>query len=156
MAVIEFARNVAGMPTANTTENACDTCHPVIDMLPEQKDLIKLKQFGATMRLGAYPAVLKEGSQVRKIYGKEHISERHRHRYEVNPDFIPQLEEKGMLFSGQSPDRRLMEFLELPNHPFFIATQAHPEFRSRFEGPSPLFVAFVKASIENRPVQTTL
>jgi CTP synthase len=156
MAVIEFARNVAGMPTANTTENDCDTCHPVIDMLPEQKDLIKLKQFGATMRLGAYPAVLKEGSQVRKIYGKEHISERHRHRYEVNPDFIAQLEEKGMLFSGQSPDRRLMEFLELPNHPFFIATQAHPEFRSRFEGPSPLFVAFVKAAMENNPVQKTL
>ncbi|MDD5238859.1 MAG: CTP synthase [Candidatus Nanoarchaeia archaeon] len=155
MAVIEFARNVCGMDDANTTEINCDTHYPVIDFMPEQKDLIKLKQYGATMRLGAYPAVLKEGSKVREIYGQEFISERHRHRYEVNPEFIEQLEEKGLVFSGRSPDRRLMEFLELPNHPFFIATQSHPEFKSRFETPSPLFKGFVNAAI-GKTVQKTL
>jgi CTP synthase len=155
MAVIEFARNVCEMRDANTTEIDCDTSHPVIDFLPEQKDLIKLKQYGATMRLGAYPAVLAEGSQVREIYGQEFISERHRHRYEVNPDFIEQLEEKGLVFSGRSPDRRLMEFLELSDNDFFIATQAHPEFKSRFETPSPLFVGFVNAAI-GKTVQKTL
>jgi CTP synthase len=156
MAVIEFARNVCNMKNANTTEIDCDTAYPVIDLLPEQKDLIKLKQYGATMRLGSYPAVLKDGSQVKEIYGKEFISERHRHRYEVNPELIQVLESNGLIFSGQSPDRRLMEFLEIHDHPFFIATQAHPEFKSRFESPSPLFVAFVNSALENKPVQTTL
>ncbi len=155
MAVIEFARNVCGMRGANTTENDPDTKYPVIDFMPEQKELIKLKQYGATMRLGAYPAVLKEGTKVRELYGKEFVSERHRHRYEVNPEFIEKLEEKGLLFSGKSPDKKLMEFLELPNHRFFIATQAHPEFHSRFENPAPLFVGLIKASLE-MPHQTVL
>lgn len=107
------------------------------------------------MHPGLYPAVLEEGSRVREIYGQEFISERHRHRYEVNPEFIEQIEEKGMVFSGKSPDRRLMEFLELPDNDFFIATQAHPEFKSRFESPSPLFVGFVKAAM-GKTVQKTL
>lgn len=154
MAVIEFARNVCGMNGANTTENDLETKYPVIDLLPEQKDLIKLKQYGATMRLGAYPAVLKEGTKVRELYGTEFVSERHRHRYEVNPDFIEAIESKGMIFSGRSPDRRLMEFLEIPNHRFFIATQAHPEFKSRFEGPSPLFMGFIKSCLEIPPQKT--
>lgn len=155
MAVIEFARHLLGMNKANSTEIDPGTPCPVIDLLPEQKELIKLKQYGATMRLGAYPAVLKAGSKVREIYDKEFISERHRHRYEVNPEYISLIEEKGLVFSGQSPDRRLMEFLELPGHRFFVATQAHPEFKSRFESPAPLFSAFVKACLEN-PVQKTL
>lgn len=147
MAVVEFARNVCGMENANSTENDKDTKYPVIDFLAEQKELIKLKQYGATMRLGSYPAVLKEGSLVRKIYNNEFITERHRHRYEVNPDFIPELEDKGLLFSGQSPDRRLMEFLELPNSNF-RATQSHPEFKSRFEKPAPMFLAFIHDALE--------
>ena len=107
------------------------------------------------MRLGAYPAILKEGTLVHRLYGKKEICERHRHRYEVNPKFIEKLEEKGLVFSGVSPDRKLMEFLELPNHRFFVATQAHPEFKSRFEQPSPLFLGFVKACLE-MPQQKTL
>lgn len=148
MAVVEFARNVCEMPGANTTENEPTTKHPVIDLLPEQKELIELKQYGATMRLGDYPAVLKEDSKVRQLYGAEFVSERHRHRYEVNPDYIERIESKGLVFSGKSPDRRLMEFLELPSHRFFIATQAHPEFKSRFENPSPLFTGFIRACLE--------
>jgi len=156
MAVIEFARHVCGMNRAHSTEIDAITPYPVIDLLPEQKELIKLKQYGATMRLGGYPAVLKEGSKVFELYGKKkEVAERHRHRYEVNPDYIGILEERGLVFSGQSPDRRLMEFLEMPNHRFFVATQAHPEFKSRFEEPSPLFMGFVKACLEN-PVQKTL
>jgi CTP synthase len=148
MAVIEFARNVCGLNSANTTENEPNTPYPVIDFMPEQKELIRLKQYGATMRLGAYPAILKEGTKVRELYGKEFVSERHRHRYEVNPEYIETLEKHGLIFSGTSPDKTLMEFLELPTHKFFIATQAHPEFHSRFENPSPLFVGFIKACLE--------
>ena len=155
MAVIEFARNVAGMSGADTTENNPDTKYPVIDFMPEQKELIKLKQYGATMRLGAYPAVLKEGTKVRGLYGKEFISERHRHRYEVNPEYIDKLEKKGIVFSGTSPDKKLMEFMELPNKKFFIATQAHPEFHSRFEEPSPLFLGFMLSCL-NMPNQKRL
>jgi CTP synthase len=156
MAVIEFARNMCGLCGANTTENNTETKYPVIDLLPEQKELIKLKQYGATMRLGGYTAILNEGSKVAELYGKTEISERHRHRYEVNPDFIESLEKGGLVFSGKSPNRRLMEFLELPNHIFFVATQAHPEFKSRFENPSPLFLGFIRASIEHNPIQKTL
>jgi len=155
MAVIEFARNVCGMKNANTTEVDENTPYPVIDILPEQKKLIEEKKMGASMRLGAYPAILKEGTLVHRLYGKKEICERHRHRYEVNPKFIEKLEEKGLVFSGVSPDRKLMEFLELPNHRFFVATQAHPEFKSRFEQPSPLFLGFVKACLE-MPQQKTL
>lgn len=145
MAVIEFARNVCGLEGANSTEIDPNTKHPVIDILPEQKEFLKEKRYGGTIRLGAYPAILKEGSIVSKLYGKLEVSERHRHRYEVNPNYIEILEKHGLVFSGQSPDRRLMEFLELPNHKFFVATQAHPEFKSRFESPAPLFVGFIKA-----------
>jgi CTP synthase len=116
----------------------------VIDLLPEQK---KISKKGGTMRLGGYPAILKKGTIVRRLYGKDRISERHRHRYEVNPKYIQKLESKGLVFSGRSPDRRLMEFVELPDHKYFVATQAHPEFKSRFEKPAPLFLGFVKACL---------
>lgn len=149
MAVIEFARNVCGMDGANTTEADPVTKYPVIDILPEQKRIIEESKYGATMRLGAYTAFLKEGTLVKKLYESEKAIERHRHRYEVNPDFISKLEEKGLVFSGVSPDRRLMEFLELPNHKFFVATQSHPEFTSRFESPNPLFLGFIKACLES-------
>jgi CTP synthase len=143
LAVVEFARNVCKLD-ANTTEVNPNVKDPVIDILPEQK---AIKDKGATMRLGSYPAILKEGTQVRKIYGKEKVEERHRHRYEVNPDYHKILQDKGLIFSGMSPDRRLVEFIELPNQ-FFIGTQAHPEFKSSFLHPAPLFDAFVKACLE--------
>ena len=104
---------------------------------------------GGTLRLGAYPANLTTGSLAQKLYEKESIEERHRHRYEVNPEYIKQLESKGLVFSGVSPDRELMELLELPDHPFFIATQAHPEYKSTFENPSPVFLGFVEAAIKH-------
>lgn len=148
LAVIEFARNVCKLRDANSTEFNPRTKHPVIDIIPEQKELLKKKMYGATMRLGAWEAVLKKGSLVYKIYGKERISERHRHRYEVNPKYVSILEKHGLVFSGKSPDGKLMEFLELPNHIFFVATQAHPEFKSRPLAPHPLFVAFMKKALE--------
>jgi CTP synthase len=101
------------------------------------------------MRLGAYPAVLKEGTLVKKLYNSEKIFERHRHRYEVNPEYVEVLEKNGMIFSGKSPNGMLMEFIELRDHPFFVATQAHPEFKSRPLNPSPLFIGLIKASLEN-------
>ncbi len=145
MAVIDYARNVCGLKGANSTESDSKTPHPVIDILPEQK---KVENKGATMRLGAYPAMLKEGSLVRKLYSREEISERHRHRYEVNPEYVETLEKKGLVFSGVSPSRKLMEFLEIPEHKFFVATQAHPEFKSSLLNPSPVFLGFVKACIQ--------
>lgn len=146
LAVIEFARNVCGLKKAHSTEFDPKTPHPVIDIIPEQKEQLRKKRYGATMRLGAWEAVLKKGSRVWKIYGKKSvISERHRHRYEVNPKYIKILEKNGLVFSGKSPDGKLMEFLELPRHVFFVATQAHPEFKSRPLRPHPLFVEFVKA-----------
>jgi CTP synthase len=148
MAVIEYARNVCGFQTAHTVEINPNTPFPVIDILPEQRLLMKEKKYGATMRLGGYKAILKEGSVVQKLYGKNEVIERHRHRYEVSPDYIQTLESSGLVFSGRSPDRRLMEFLELPKHKFFVATQAHPEFTSRFEEPNPLFLGFVKACMD--------
>lgn len=150
LAVIEFARHMCGLADANSTEIDKNTKHPVIDILPEQKKIIAEGNYGATMRLGAYPAELKKGSQVYGIYGKEKVSERHRHRYEVNPDFIIKLEAKGLVFSGKSPDRKLMEFIELPGHPYFVATQAHPEFKSRPMQPAPLFDGLIKAAIKKK------
>jgi CTP synthase len=143
LAVIEFARSVCKLK-AGTTEINPQVQDPVIDIMPEQK-LIKDK--GATMRLGAYKAVLKERTKIREIYGKEEIEERHRHRYEVNPNYHKVLEENGLVLSGMSPDKRLVEFIELPGQ-FFIGTQAHPEFKSRFLSPSPIFDAFVKACVQ--------
>jgi len=144
MAVVEYARNILSLKGANSTEIDPKTEYPVIDILPEQE---KIDDLGGTMRLGAYPALLKKGSIVARLYGEGEISERHRHRYEVNPEYIEKLEKAGLVFSGKSPDRKLMEFLELPNHKFFIGTQAHPEFKSRLEKPAPLFYGFVEACL---------
>ena len=146
LAVVEFARHVCGMEGAHTTEIDKNTPYPVIDILPEQVEILKKKQYGATMRLGAWPAILKENTLVHSLYGKNRVEERHRHRYEVNPEYIERLEKHGLVFSGFSPDRKLMEFLEIPDHRFFVATQAHPEFTSRFMKPNPLFLGFIKAS----------
>lgn len=147
MAVIEFARNVCGLSGANSTEMDPDTPHPVIDILPEQRGVTDK---GGTMRLGAFPAVLQEGALVHSLYGASHVSERHRHRYEVNPEYHSSLTEKGMVFSGTSPDGKLVEFIELPHLRFFVATQAHPELKSRMECPAPLFYGFVEACLNRR------
>lgn len=149
IACIEFARNVCNLKNANTFEINKNTEHPVIDIMPEQKKNLKESNYGATMRLGAYPAKLKKGTIARSVYKSNEISERHRHRFEVNPDYIKVLEDKGLIFSGTSPDGRLMEIIELPKskHPFFIATQFHPEFKSRPLSPHPLFKEFVRAGI---------
>jgi len=145
LAVVEFARNVCNLKDANTTEVNPDTKYPVIDILPEQKDVLDK---GGTMRLGAYKAILKENTKVAQIYNKKEVFERHRHRYEVNPEFHKILEERGLVFSGMSPDKKLVEFIELPKNKFFIATQAHPEFKSNLLHPAPLFDAFTKACLE--------
>jgi len=142
LAVIEFCRNVCGLQGANSTEIDANTPHPVIDILPEQR---KITEKGGTMRLGAYTASLKEGSVVKALYQADEVSERHRHRYEVNPEYHRTISEKGMVLSGTSKDGRLVEFIELPHHRFFVATQAHPELKSRMEQPAPLFYGFVKA-----------
>ncbi|TSC93103.1 MAG: CTP synthase [Candidatus Berkelbacteria bacterium Licking1014_7] len=139
-AIIEFARNVCGLMQANSTEFSPQTPHPVIDYLPNQ---IKIKQKGATMRLGKYPAQIKKDSLVYSLYKTPTVWERHRHRYEVNPKYHKILQENGLIFSGLSPDKKLVEFIELKNHPFFIATQAHPEFKSRPFTPAPLFSGFI-------------
>ena len=146
MAVVEFARNVAGLEGANSSEIDEDTPHPVIDLLPDQR---AIEDMGATMRLGSYPCVLAEGTLARTAYGTAEIAERHRHRYEFNPEYREQLEEAGMVFSGTSPDGRLVEVVELRDHPFFVASQFHPEFRSRPFDPHPLFEAFVRAAAEH-------
>jgi CTP synthase len=148
LAVVEFARNVLKMKGANTTEVDAKTKYPIIDILPEQKKLMEEQNYGGTMRLGAYPALLKKGSLAEKIYGRSKISERHRHRFEVNPAFIKKIEKAGMVFSGQSPDHRLMEVMELSQgaHPFFMGSQFHPELTSRPLRPNPLFREFVKAA----------
>jgi len=149
LAVVEFARNVCNLKGANSTEFDPQTPYPVIDILPEQKKLIEESKYGATMRLGSYPAVLKEGSIVWKVYGKQkEVKERHRHRFEVNPEFHQVLQENGLVFSGVSPDGRLVEFIELKDHPYFVATQAHPEFKSRPLRPAPLFDGLIKACIK--------
>ena len=150
IACIEFARNVCGLERANTTEIDKKTKYPVIDIMPEQKQKLKERNFGATMRLGAYPANLKKGTIARNAYKSDTISERHRHRWEVNPDYVEILKGKGLVFSGTSPDGRLMEIIELPKskHPFFVATQFHPEFKSRPLNPHPLFKEFIKAGIK--------
>lgn len=148
--VVEFARNVAGLRAAHTTEVNRETKFPVIDIMPEQKKHLKEGNFGATMRLGAYPAWVKRGTHAHRAYKSEKISERHRHRYEVNPDFVETLTAKGLVFSATSPDGRLMEIAELPaeQHPFFVGVQFHPEFKSSPLGPHPLFVSFIKAAAD--------
>ncbi len=148
LAVVEYARNVCGMEDANSREVNKKTTHPVIDFIPEQVNILQESRYGATMRLGAYPAILKKGTLIHELYGKNKVFERHRHRYEVNPEYIDILEEKNLVFSGRSPDGVLMEFLELTDHPYFVATQAHPEFKSRPMNPSPLFDGLIKAAIK--------
>lgn len=149
---IAYARHVLNLSRANSTEFDSDTPDPVIATMQDQIEKIKNKNYGATMRLGAYPANLKKGSIAEAAYHKLKISERHRHRYEVNPKYIDQLGKAGLIFSGKSPDEILMEIAELPKteHPFFLGTQFHPEFKSRPLSPHPLFTAFTKACIEQK------
>ncbi len=150
MMAIEYARNVLGIKDATTREIEPKGKNCVIDILDEQKDNLKNHNYGGSMRLGGFKAVLKEGTVARAAYNKKEIDERHRHRYEVNPDYIPALEDNGLVFSGTSPDKRLMEISELPKskHPFFLAAQFHPEFLARPLSPHPLFTAFIKACIK--------
>jgi CTP synthase len=143
MAVIEFARNACGLPEANTVEAEPTAKYPVIHLMPGQRGI---QDKGATMRLGAYPCVLKEGSHCARIYGKTRISERHRHRFEVNNEYRDQLERAGLVLSGLSPDGLLVEMVELPDHPLFVGCQFHPEFKSKPHAPHPLFVEFVRAA----------
>ena len=179
LAIVEYARNVCGMKDAHTTEVNEKTKFPVIDILPTQKEIMEKSEYGGTMRLGAYAAILKENTQILKLYketgrikediekienlkknkeqlfrlgildkNKNVVLERHRHRYEVNPKFVDELESKGMVFSGyhlREDNTKLMEFIELPKHKFMVSTQSHPEFKSRLGNPSPLFYGFVKA-----------
>jgi len=147
LAVVEYARNVCHLKGANSTEFDLDTPFPVIDILPEQKNI---KEKGGTMRLGAYEAIVKKGTIINKLYKSLVISERHRHRYEVNPEYHKILTDKGVVFSGMSRDERLVEFIELPNLKYFVATQAHPELKSRMEEPSPPFYGFVQACLHRK------
>jgi len=146
IAVCEFARHVADMPGANSTEFDIETEWPVIDLLPEQKEVSDL---GGTMRLGADPVKLHESTRARELYGEAVIYERHRHRYEVSISLRKKLEAAGLVVSGTSPDERLVEIIELNDHPFFVASQFHPEFKSRPEKPAPLFREFVAAAKEH-------
>lgn len=143
MAVIEYARNILGWADANSTEMVKDTSHPVIDLMDEQKDITAK---GGTMRLGAYPCTIKEGTLAHEIYGTTEISERHRHRWEFNNKYIADFENAGLIPSGKNPSTGLVEIVELPNHPFFIGVQYHPELKSTVENPQPIFVHFVKAA----------
>ncbi len=151
--VIEFARNVMGLTEANSTEFQLKNPHPVIDLMPDQRGIIDK---GATMRLGLYPCNLKSGSDAAKAYGKAQVIERHRHRFEFNNQYKEDMANEGMVFSGISPDGRLVEIAELADHPFMLGTQFHPEFLSRPTRPHPLFVGFLKAVCEKSGVEYTL
>jgi CTP synthase len=141
-AVIEFARSVAGLAEAHSSEFVPGGAHPVIDLMPDQEGVVK----GGTMRLGAYPCTIRPGTLAERCYATREIHERHRHRWEVNRQYVPALEQHGLVVSGQSPDGRLVEIIELADHPFFIAVQFHPELKSRPERPHPLFRHFVAAA----------
>ncbi|HHH29540.1 MAG TPA: CTP synthase, partial [Polyangiaceae bacterium] len=147
MAVIEYARNVCDIEGAQSREFEPDAQHAVIDLMPDQKDV---KNKGGTMRLGAYPCELRSGSRAREFYGVERISERHRHRFEFNNKYAERIEAAGLILAGKSPDGRLVEMVELPDHPFFIGCQFHPEFKSRPHDPHPLFTGFVAAARARR------
>ena len=147
MAVIEFSRNILGLNKANSTEMDINCEHPVISMMESQKNI---KEKGGTMRLGSWRCAIENNSLAHKIYSTNEISERHRHRYELNFDFINQLSEKGMIFSGKNPDTGLVEIIELPDHPWFFGVQFHPEYQSTVEEPHPVFVSFVKAALNNK------
>ncbi|MDQ3245045.1 MAG: CTP synthase [bacterium] len=152
MMVIEYARNVLGLKDANTREVNPSSKNIIIDVMESQKDVLKNNSYGGTMRLGGYKAVLSDGTIARNAYGVKEVLERHRHRYEVNNTYVADLEAKGLVFSGRSPDGYLMEIAELPKsvHPFFLGTQFHPEFLARPLTPHPLFTAFIKACIKNK------
>jgi CTP synthase len=145
VAVVEIARSLAGLDFANSTEIDVTTPHPVIALMAEQTNVVDM---GGTMRLGAYPAMLEAGSQIAKLYGTETVSERHRHRYEFNSRYRARLEAAGLRCCGSSPDGRLVEFIELPSHPYLVGTQAHPEFKSRPDRPHPLFLGLVEAALQ--------
>ena len=148
MATIEFARNVARLKGANTTEVEEGVKHPVIHIMPDQEKKLLLKDYGASMRLGSWDCVLKKGTKVEALYGMRKIAERHRHRYEFNNVYRAQLEKAGLVISGTSPDGKLVEIVELPDHPFFVGTQFHPEFKSRPLRPHPLFKGFIAATVK--------
>ncbi|MEK7425897.1 MAG: CTP synthase, partial [Actinomycetota bacterium] len=148
---IEFARNVMGLVGANSTEMDPATPHPVIDLMHDQRDVLAK---GGTQRLGAFYAILEPGTRVHNAYGEPVVSERHRHRYELSAQLKPRLEAAGLRCSGLSPDRRLVEFIELDDHPFWVATQAHPEFKSRPDRPHPLFRELTAAALARRESRT--
>ena len=145
LAIVEFARNVLDFKDAHSVELNPETTHPVIHLMPDQDNVTDL---GGTLRLGAYPCILEENSKAYNLYGAKEISERHRHRYEVNNYYREDLIKGGMSLCGLSPNGKIVEMIELPNHPWFIATQAHPEFKSRPNRPHPLFRGFIGAALE--------
>ena len=147
LSIVEFARHVVKYHDAHSVELDPKTTHPVIDLMPDQNGV---EDIGGTLRLGSYPCVLNKASRAYALYGEEVIHERHRHRYEVNNDYRQVLSDNGMLLSGISPDGRIVEMIELPNHPFFIGTQGHPELKSRPNRPHPLFKGFIEASLKNK------
>lgn len=147
LAAVEFARNVCGLTGAHSSELDPNTPYPIINLLPDQENVVEM---GGTLRLGSYPCTLTEGSQAHKEYGEINITERHRHRYEFNNFYRERLTNKGLVLSGVSPDGRLVEIVELPEHPWFVAGQFHPEFKSRPEKAHPLFAGFIRASLENK------
>ncbi len=147
LAIVEFARYACGLLDAASSELSPDTENPVIHILPEKENL---EDIGGTLRLGSYPCVLEEGTRAFELYGKKEITERHRHRYEVNNDYRQILTDNGMVLSGMSPDKRIVEMIELKDHPFFVATQAHPEFKSRPDMPHPLFAGLIRAALQGR------
>ena len=144
---VEFARHVLGLTDANSTEMNPTTPHPVIDLMHDQRDVTDK---GGTMRLGAYYAVLRQGTKVAEAYGEPVVSERHRHRWEFNPNYRARVEAAGLVCSGVSPDHRLVEFIELADHPYWVGTQAHPEFKSRPDRPHPLFRDLIGAALKMR------
>jgi CTP synthase len=150
LSIVEFARNVIGYNDAHSIELNPSTTHPVIALMPDQSGV---EDIGGTLRLGSYPCVLDHNSKAFELYGEDVIHERHRHRYEVNNDYRVALTEHGMKLSGLSPDGRIVEMCELPEHPFFVATQAHPEFKSRPNRPHPLFQGFIEAALKCKQIK---
>jgi CTP synthase len=144
---VEYARHVLGYEDANSIELNPETKHPVIALMPDQESV---EDLGGTLRLGSYPCVLAEGSKSYELFGKKEIQERHRHRYEVNNAFREELSAKGMIIAGTSPDKHIVEMVEVKGHPFFIGTQGHPEFKSRPNHAHPLFRGFIQAAVDNQ------
>jgi CTP synthase len=151
LAVVEFARHICDMAGANSSEFDKNAAFPVIDLMPDQRGVLEK---GGTMRLGAYPCSLEKATVAADAYGTTTVSERHRHRYEVNNKFRERMAQKGLVLSGTSPDQRLVEMVELPDHPYFVGCQFHPEFKSRPHNPHPLFARFVRAALERQVMRT--